>query len=144
MPSYTFSDDPARLDVDVVWAFLSEHAYWGRWRTRADLEQQLARAWRVVGCYDDACATVGFCRAVSDGVALAYLADVFVLPAHRGADVGPLELLEVPEDDHVAVVPGQKTDRVVALVSSRRRGATPPAIELPPPVHGLRRGCWPC
>ena len=88
MPSYTFSDDASRLDVNAVWAFLSEHAYWGRWRTRADLEQQLAGAWRVVGCYDEDGATVGFCRAVSDGVALAYLADVFVLPAHRGAGLG--------------------------------------------------------
>ena len=88
MPSYTFSDDPAQLDVDAVWAFLSEHAYWGRWRTRADLEQQLAGAWRIVGCYDASGATVGFCRAVSDGVALAYLADVYVEPAHRGAGIG--------------------------------------------------------
>ena len=88
MPSYTFSDDPAQLDVDAVWAFLSEHAYWGRWRTRADLEQQLAGAWRLVGCYDENGATVGFCRAVSDGVALAYLADVYVEPAHRGAGIG--------------------------------------------------------
>jgi GNAT superfamily N-acetyltransferase/catechol 2,3-dioxygenase-like lactoylglutathione lyase family enzyme len=88
VPSYTFSDDPARVDVDAVWAFLSEHAYWGRWRTRADLERQLASAWRVVGCYDETGATVGFCRAVSDGVALAYLADVYVEPAHRGAGVG--------------------------------------------------------
>lgn len=31
---------------------------------------------------------VGFARAVSDGVALAYLADVFVLPGHRGRGLG--------------------------------------------------------
>ncbi len=86
--SYTFSDDPARLDVDAVWAFLSEHAYWGRWRTRDDLERQIAGAWRIVGCYDDEGHTVGFCRATSDGVALAHLADVYVLPEHRGGGLG--------------------------------------------------------
>ena len=41
----------------------------------------------MVGCYLGA-EQVGFCRAVSDGVALAYLADVYVLPAHRGHALG--------------------------------------------------------
>jgi GNAT superfamily N-acetyltransferase len=86
--SYTFSDDPARLDHDAVWAFLSEHAYWSRWRTREDVERQIAGAWRIVGCYDADGNTVGFCRATSDGVALAHLADVYVLPEHRGAGLG--------------------------------------------------------
>jgi hypothetical protein len=31
---------------------------------------------------------VGFARAVSDGVAMAYLADVFVAPAARGIGLG--------------------------------------------------------
>ena len=86
---YEISDDPDRLDVDAVWAFLSTEAYWGRWRSRADVEQQIAGAWRVVGAYSDSSAAlVGFARAVSDGVALAYLADVFVDPAHRGRGLG--------------------------------------------------------
>jgi GNAT superfamily N-acetyltransferase len=86
--SYEFDDDPARVDVGAAWDFLSRHAYWGRWRTRADLERQIAGAWRVVGCYDGSGAMVGFARAVSDGVALAYLADVYVLPEHRGRGLG--------------------------------------------------------
>ena len=86
---YVVDDDPARVDLDVVWAFLSEQAYWGRWRTRADVETQVRGAWRVVGAYraDDG-AMVGFARAVSDGLQLAYLADVFVLPGHRGSGLG--------------------------------------------------------
>ena len=82
-------DDPGRVDLQVVWEFLSTEAYWGRWRRRADVEQQVRGAWRVVGGYraDDG-AMVGFARAVSDGVALAYLADVFVLPTHRGHGLG--------------------------------------------------------
>ncbi|MGO9781026.1 MAG: GNAT family N-acetyltransferase, partial [Streptosporangiaceae bacterium] len=31
---------------------------------------------------------VGFARALSDGVALAYLADVYVLEGHRGRGLG--------------------------------------------------------
>ena len=86
--SYELDDDPARVDVDAVWTFLSTDAYWGRWRSRADVERQVAGAWRVVGCYHPTDGMVGFARAISDGVALAYLADVFVLPAHRGRGLG--------------------------------------------------------
>ena len=88
MTDYELDDDPARVDLDAVWAFLSQEAYWGRYRTRADVELQVRGAWRVVGCYASDGALVGFCRAVSDGVALAYLADVFVLPEHRGRGLG--------------------------------------------------------
>jgi GNAT superfamily N-acetyltransferase len=86
---YEFDDDPARVDRDVVVAFLTEHAYWGRWRTRDVIVGQIDGAWRVVAAY---CRTtgamVGFARAVSDGFALAYLADVFVLAEHRGRGLG--------------------------------------------------------
>jgi GNAT superfamily N-acetyltransferase len=85
---YEVDEDPARVDLDVVWTFLSTDAYWMRWRTREDVERQIASAWRVVGCYHRVAGMVGFARAISDGVALAYLADVFVLPAHRGHGLG--------------------------------------------------------
>jgi GNAT superfamily N-acetyltransferase len=84
-----YDDDPARVDRDAVWAFLSTEAYWGRWRARADLDAQLDGAWRVVGAYDTGSgALVGFARAVSDGVSFAYLADVFVVPGRRGERIG--------------------------------------------------------
>lgn len=88
-PAFEFDDNPARIDLDTVWSFLSTDAYWARWRSRADVERQLAGAWRVVGAYRRSDGRmVGFARAVSDGVALAYLADVFVLDEARGNGVG--------------------------------------------------------
>ncbi|WP_106813642.1 GNAT family N-acetyltransferase [Microbacterium timonense] len=87
--AYDLDDDPVRIQRDVVWEWLSTEAYWGRWRTREQIETQLDTAWRVVGAYDrDSGALVGFARAVSDGVGFAYLADVFVLDAHRGNGLG--------------------------------------------------------
>lgn len=87
--TYEFDDDPARLDVDVIWKFLSTEAYWGRWRTREQIVRQLDNAWRVVGGYvSETGEQVAFARAVSDGVGFAYLADVFVLPEHRGHGLG--------------------------------------------------------
>ena len=68
-------------------SFLTAEAYWGRWRGEQEIRQQIASAWRVTGAYDPAGAMVGFARAFSDGGS-AYLADVYVLPAHRGAGLG--------------------------------------------------------
>lgn len=86
---YEFDDDPARIDRDAVWQWLSTEAYWGRTRTRADVEKQLDGAWRVVGAYRTGTGElVGFARAVSDGVTFAYLADVFVIDGHRGHGLG--------------------------------------------------------
>ncbi len=87
--TYELDDDAGRVDVDAVWAFLSTDAYWGKSRTRADFEAQLATAWRVVGVYEaDSGRLVGFARAISDGVAYAYLSDVFVTSRARGKGLG--------------------------------------------------------
>ena len=88
MVSYEVDADPGRIDMEVVWSYLHTEAYWGRGRSRANVEDQVRGAWRVVGAYSDDGAQVGFARAVSDGVAFAYLADVFVLKDHRLRGVG--------------------------------------------------------
>ena len=86
MPGYAIDDDPALVDRDAAWRYLSTEAYWGRWRSRDVFDAQVAGAWRVVGAYTaggPAGEMVGFARAFSDGAATAYLADVYVLPEHR-------------------------------------------------------------
>ncbi len=97
--SYLTDDDKARLDLDWIWLMLSTEVYWAQWRTRADIETQIEASWRVVGVYDEADgAQVGFCRAVSDGVAFAYLADVVIDPGHRGRGLGK-QLVRAMIDD---------------------------------------------
>ena len=95
---YEIDDDPSRVDLDAVWSFLSQEAYWGRWRSRADLEQQLSTAWRVVGCYHRTDGLVGFARAISDDVALAYLADVYVVAGHRGQGLARRIVMAMVDD----------------------------------------------
>ena len=99
MDAYELDDDPARIQTGAVWDWLSTEAYWGRSRSRADVETQIANAWRVVGVYcTDTGAQVGFARAVSDGVGFAYLADVHVRAEHRGHGLGK-RLLGLMIDD---------------------------------------------
>jgi GNAT superfamily N-acetyltransferase len=95
---YEIDDDPDRVDVEAAWDFLSQDAYWGQWRVLDDFRRQLENAWRVVGCYGPDGRMVGFARAWSDGVASAYLADVFVSEDHRGRGLGSA-LVEVMIDD---------------------------------------------
>jgi ribosomal protein S18 acetylase RimI-like enzyme len=84
---YELDDDPARIDVDAVHGFLTNHAYWAKGRSRATVERLVREADRVVGVYREG-RQVGFARAFTDGVAIAYLADVYVLPECRGHGVG--------------------------------------------------------
>ena len=72
-------DDPARIDVEAVHRFISEESYWAPGRPYAVQERLVREATRVVGLYDGGI-QIGFCRAVGDGVAVMYLADVYVLP----------------------------------------------------------------
>jgi GNAT superfamily N-acetyltransferase len=88
--AYQLDDEPSRVDRDAVWSFLSQHAYWARWRARQDVERQLDSAWRVVGVYQKASSgrMIGFARAISDGVAFAYLADTYIVATARGQGLG--------------------------------------------------------
>lgn len=83
---YELDDDPARVDLDVAHAFLTD-SYWAEGRTRATVERLVLHAARIVGLYRDS-EMVGFCRVESDEVTFAFLLDVFVLPDHRGRGLG--------------------------------------------------------
>jgi ribosomal protein S18 acetylase RimI-like enzyme len=88
---FELDDDPARVDVDAVHSYLAGESYWARGRPRETVERLVREASRVVGVYQGG-RQVGFCRAVTDGVAFVYLADVYVLEEARGRGLG-LELV---------------------------------------------------
>ena len=85
---YELDDDPDRIDIDAVHAYISGESYWGQGRARAAVERAVRKSDRVVGLYKDG-AQVGFSRAVTDeGAGVSYLADVYVLAEHRGRGLG--------------------------------------------------------
>ncbi len=88
---YELDDDPARVDVDAIYDFLSNHAYWSIGRSRETVERLVHVSQRVVSLFHEG-SQIGYCRAVTDGVSIVYLADVYVLPEHRGRGLG-LELV---------------------------------------------------
>jgi GNAT superfamily N-acetyltransferase len=84
---FELDDDRGRIDLDAVYEFLANHAYWAKGRPRETVERLIREAARVVGLYHDG-RQVGFSRTVSDGASVTYLADVYVLPEYRGRGLG--------------------------------------------------------
>jgi ribosomal protein S18 acetylase RimI-like enzyme len=87
------SDDPGRVDLDVVHGFLSR-SYWAEGIPRKTVERSIAHS-IPFGLYrgtaegaEPSYLQAGFARVVSDHATFAYLADVFVLDAYRGQGLG--------------------------------------------------------
>lgn len=96
---YTLSDDPALVDRELVHRFLSEESYWVPGISREAVDRAIDHS-LVFGLYRGSPeprvrgttpeggrptgAQVGFARVITDFERLAYLGDVFVLPAERG------------------------------------------------------------
>ncbi len=93
---FELDDDPGRIDVVAVHRYLSEESYWAAGRSFETVARLVREAARVVGLYRGG-AQVGFGRAVSDGIAVAYLADVYVLAEYRGQGLGEELVRELVE-----------------------------------------------
>ncbi|MEQ1860685.1 MAG: GNAT family N-acetyltransferase [Chthoniobacteraceae bacterium] len=78
------STDPARLDVELIHEFLRA-SYWAKDIPREVVEQAIENS-LCFGAFAEG-RQVGFARAVTDCATFAYIADVFVVPEHRGRGV---------------------------------------------------------
>ena len=83
---YELDDDRDRIDVDAVWAFLRD-AYWSPGVPR-DVVQRAISGSLCIALYAPDGSLAGFGRAVTDSATYAWIADVFVLPEHRGRGLG--------------------------------------------------------
>lgn len=84
---YTISTDRRRLDLGAVHAFLRDESYWAPGIPRETVERAVANS-LCFGIYAPGGEQAGFARVVTDRATFAYLCDVFVLRAHRGAHLG--------------------------------------------------------
>lgn len=83
-PEYLISTSKRRLDVTMIHRFLRS-AYWAKDIPRKVVEQSIKHSF----CFGAFCGgrQIGFGRVVTDFATFAYIADVFVLPEHRGRGV---------------------------------------------------------
>ena len=87
---YLISTDPTKLNLVLIHKFLSEHSYWARGIPQEVVARSMANS-LCFGVYEVKNTTstpdwrqVGFARVSTDRATFAYLADVFILPEHRG------------------------------------------------------------
>lgn len=79
---YTISTDPSRLDLNLIHDFISNHSYWGKGRAREVVQRSIENSMPFGLYHGDQ--QVGFARIVTDYATFAWVADVFVVPEHRG------------------------------------------------------------
>ncbi|MEP6569030.1 MAG: GNAT family N-acetyltransferase [Acidobacteriota bacterium] len=80
---YLITTDRSRLDVALIHNFISNQSYWGLGRPLEVVHRALDNSLNF-GLYR-AEQQIGFARVVTDYATFAWIADVFVLPEHRGA-----------------------------------------------------------
>jgi GNAT superfamily N-acetyltransferase len=79
---YLISTDAAKLDLTVIHQYLSRDSYWAQNIPLEVVERSVANSF-CFGIYHNN-QQVGFARLITDKATFAYLADVFILPEHRG------------------------------------------------------------
>ena len=79
---YSISTDKARLDIPLIHQFLSQQSYWAE-NIPMDVVQRSIENSLCFGVYQGE-QQVGFARVITDSATFGYLADVFILPEHRG------------------------------------------------------------
>jgi len=84
---YAFSSDPALVDADLVFDWLSTDAYWALGRPREMVDKAFAGS-LVFGLYGPEGGQVGFARAITDGATFAWLCDVYIDRSVRGRGLG--------------------------------------------------------
>jgi GNAT superfamily N-acetyltransferase len=79
---YIISTNRSRLDIDLIHDFISNDSYWGTGRAREVVARSIENS-LPFGIYQSD-NQVGFARVVTDYATFAWVADVFILPEHRG------------------------------------------------------------
>jgi GNAT superfamily N-acetyltransferase len=83
---FIISTDASRLDVDCIHKYLSEESYWAKGRPLSVVQRTIEHS-LCFGVYQGE-QQVGFARVVTDYGTFAWIADVFILPSHRGYGLG--------------------------------------------------------
>lgn len=79
---YEISDDRTRLDIKLIHNYLATETYWAVGRNIETVKRSIEHS-LPFGVYNGN-EQVGFARVLTDYATFAWVADVFILPAHRG------------------------------------------------------------
>jgi len=97
LDDYTITTDKTRFDIVAIHAFLSQ-SYWSPGVPLAIVERAIANSLAFGVLLGEE--QVGFARVITDRSTFAYLADVYILEAHRGIGLSKrlLQAIRTHED----------------------------------------------
>ncbi len=90
---YFISTDKALISIDTVHDYLCHHSYWAANIPLETVQRSIEHS-LCFGIYRNSM-QVGFARVITDHATFAYLADVFVLPEHRGKGLSKWLMQEI-------------------------------------------------
>jgi len=97
--NYYLSDDKSLLNIDVVFKFLT-NCYWSKGVPLTTLKKAIENS-LCFGVYTAEHQQIGFARMITDKATFAYLADVFILPEHRGQGLSKKLITFIKEHDEL-------------------------------------------
>jgi len=92
MDPYQVTTDKSKFNFELIYQFIS-NSYWAKNIPRQVMKKAIDNS-LCFGVFDGLC-QVGFARVVTDGATFGYLADVFVLPSHRGLGLSKLMMEKI-------------------------------------------------
>lgn len=95
---YYVSTDKTKLNIPLIHHYLSKESYWAQ---NIPLEILVTAIENSVcfGVYTSDDEQVGFARLITDMATFTYLADVFILEAHRGKGLSKLLMKHIHADE---------------------------------------------
>lgn len=79
---YSISTDPLKLNIDIIYNYISNESYWGRGRSLEVIKKSIENSLPFGIYYKNE--MIGFARVLTDYATFAWIADVFILEEHRG------------------------------------------------------------
>lgn len=98
MDGYRISTDINEMDFDVIYQFIST-SYWAHGIPKATMRKAIENAF-CFAIFDSDNNQIGFARLITDRATFAYLADVFIIEAHRNKGLSKQlvsEIIDHPE-----------------------------------------------
>ncbi len=91
---FYISTEKSKLDLKVIFEFLSKESYWAKGRSMNTIEKSIQNS-LCFGVYMNTNTQVGFARVVTDFAVFAWILDVFILHDFRGKGLSILLMNEI-------------------------------------------------
>ncbi|MEQ1554287.1 MAG: GNAT family N-acetyltransferase [Ferruginibacter sp.] len=99
MLHYTITTNKQKIDFNFVYNYLSNESYWSKNIPAETVKKSIENSVCFSVFFKDE--QIGFARAITDKATFGYLADVFIIEAHRGKGLSKWLLQTILDNDEL-------------------------------------------